>query len=571
MGSGASTTASSRCLSASECEEQLSSYISAQQQQTGLSQKLLSLHLLNLHIRACQKNQFLSVTDNEMMQLNAMLSDDQQQGSTARVNEFASGLPEYITALQKASLLNKDQHSEQEQQHDGEKLKDVSGDGESLVISENKEDEKDDDKHDDKHDDDVKENNAGTGVFGVSISFMKHFIEENAIPEDMTTGQVVSDYIVPHTKDDECTYVKKLQNSSPQKPWVCEFKIDYPKLDNRHSSEYLNDKPRQHCFFLSHTWGMPFHHLLALAHVKMKNHFTSMCFIPEEELYENISFFWIDVFCKNQHIPAPAMDEFQTAMTCSEGVVVAMWPAQPIALQRVWCLFEIMTAINMKKDMKYAFLESDADALVKLVASKSVPPVKVEDAKATFMSDVELIMSLIKETIGVNEMNEELTNSVRSAVHNQVAYRDPTPACFDGDGQVLMGDGTLKPVHSVKLGDTVMTHLHQQAVVTLVTTDDVPSGQMEMCHMNGVWLTPEHPVLCADGTWRCPQEVVSPCMHSIKTLYNFELQRGHGSVLINNLACMTLGQEIGFEPESDKLFGWGWWEVGSARDQRVMV
>ncbi len=80
-------------------------------------------------------------------------------------------------------------------------------------------------------------------------------------------------------------------------------------------------------------------------------------------------------FCKNQHIPAPAMDEFEIAMRLSKQVVLALYPVaripkdpnlnhgqtlerekqlkqdaqdgkipQPIVLTRIWCLFEI----NMK-------------------------------------------------------------------------------------------------------------------------------------------------------------------------------------------------------------------------------
>jgi hypothetical protein len=33
-------------------------------------------------------------------------------------------------------------------------------------------------------------------------------------------------------------------------------------------------------------------------------------------------YFWIDVFCKNQHLPAPAMEEFKNAMKASGKLLV---------------------------------------------------------------------------------------------------------------------------------------------------------------------------------------------------------------------------------------------------------
>ena len=256
-------------------------------------------------------------------------------------------------------------------------------------------------------------------------------------------------------------------------------------------------------------------------------------------------------------------------MSASEGVLVAMWPVQPIALQRVWCLFEIMTAINLKKDLDYKFLEQDADMLYGESAEQIT--VCVENSTATFPGDIELILGLIKSSVGVTHMNEVVTASIRSHVSAQVSSRDPYPACFDGEGLVKMADGTHVKVRDVQKRATVLTHLNEAAVVTLITRDDIAAGVLEMCPLQGLWLTPEHPVLCADGVWRKPCDLCTPEWHTIDQVYNFELERGHGSVMINDLACITLGQEIGFEPEADKVYGWGWWAAGNMVRQSYLL
>jgi hypothetical protein len=75
-------------------------------------------------------------------------------------------------------------------------------------------------------------------------------------------------------------------------------------------------KKEARCFFLSHCWQMPFHSLVNGSEIEHSFVLHADATEREWDFY-----YWIDVFCKNQHLPAPATDEFKYAMK-SAGTVL---------------------------------------------------------------------------------------------------------------------------------------------------------------------------------------------------------------------------------------------------------
>jgi hypothetical protein len=135
----------------------------------------------------------------------------------------------------------------------------------------------------------------------VSMAFLGHFIKLNQIPSDMTTAEVVERYIKPQTLEAQSAFINKV---FPDKQFWTDLR---PNRRNK----------GVRCFFLSHCWQMPFHCLVnAVENAPEIKHYS---FTDAHERTWNF-YFWIDVFCKNQHLPAPAMDEFKNAMK-SSGVV----------------------------------------------------------------------------------------------------------------------------------------------------------------------------------------------------------------------------------------------------------
>lgn len=153
-------------------------------------------------------------------------------------------------------------------------------------------------------------------VIGVSLRFLLNFLQESntTISEAMTTAEVVRDIIVPRTASTKETYVNSHLLGHPE--YITDLRTDYRK------DKALKFWCANGCFiftsgffcFLSHAWAMPFHTLIDIAKQAAMLHFTQqsnmLIHIHEKDDILDNSFFWIDVFCKNQHIPAPAMEEF---------------------------------------------------------------------------------------------------------------------------------------------------------------------------------------------------------------------------------------------------------------------
>lgn len=118
----------------------------------------------------------------------------------------------------------------------------------------------------------------------------------------------------------------------------------------------------------------------------------------------------------------------------------------------------------------------------------------------------------------------------------------------------------------------------QRAEIALITCDEIDSSVgADLCSCKGMWITPDHPIFwhspqgnsqdqIATGVgeappleWVLPKTVLEvQRVYTVNALYNFELSPGASSVVINGVGVITLGQEIGFEPISDALYGWGW-------------
>jgi hypothetical protein len=373
------------------------------------------------------------------------------------------------------------------------------------------------------------------------------------------------------------------------------------------------------------------------------------------------------------------MNEFETAMKMSNHVVLSIWPVyeetpldpraypsmetrlaiqaerqrkrqtseipQPLALQRIWCLYEIMTCLKLKKDLRCAVTD---DALGRI--RSDLFQVDVEKAQATVPSDIELILNLVKTSIGIEEMNRKVLQCLQDSLTYQLASLDPS--CFDGDGWVysrrdrkkkpsqmvgnkpiLMGIDMIEKVQvkDIHMGDEVLTcldldlfHKHRQrqrdrqcsaaaaadddvmetsvlaiykenpslfawATIALVTKDDIKyQTNLEVCEVQGLRLTADHPIWSAEqGKWMKARDVSTSISVSIPSkrssnldyVYNIELAPAasntcsacdrsdlesvsspvlYGNVIVNDLLVMTLGHDYTFDPETDKLYGYGW-------------
>ena len=98
--------------------------------------------------------------------------------------------------------------------------------------------------------------------------------------------------------------------------------------------------------------------------------------------------------------------------------------------------------------------------------------------------------------------------------------------------------------------------------VMLVTCDEV-GHEIQMCEVNGLWLTPEHPIR-SDGVWHLPKQLVPPCQRFVDRVYNFELDAGHVA-LINDVEVICLGDpdvipltDPAYSADNNRLWSSGW-------------
>jgi len=395
--------------------------------------------------------------------------------------------------------------------------------------------------------------NDDSRILGVSLRFLYEFMEQHNIPPEMSTEEVVTNIIIPETTASGKSYVdSNLQDNSRI---TRNFKepVEVVEIDGKRENMGQDYVIKMRYVYLIHSWKMPFSVLVDTAYTAIKVEQTAFCYIPPKEDVWDKNFFWIDIFCSNQHNPEWSRESFNGVMALTNHVVAALWPSQPIALERAWCLMEMWTALALQIPLQLCcpeetLNEMDLDSL----------SVNLRNSLASNSEDVEKIVEIVEGSTTVEGFEAELTRLMRSKLKSQQQARDPFPACFDGNGLVTMADGLQKQVKNIQPGDKVKTHCGKIAEVQMVTVDLLPEGHCEMCDINGVLFTPEHPVLCGDGVWRLPKTLVPVKCCRLDKIFNFELNKGCSSVLINGIPVVTLGSQLTIDAETDALYGWGW-------------
>lgn len=86
----------------------------------------------------------------------------------------------------------------------------------------------------------------------------------------------------------------------------------------------------------------------------------------------------------------------------------------------------------------------------------------------------------------------------------------------------------------------------------LLLTDGEPSGYTNMLSLNGMKVTPWHPIRINDkGTWNFPAKIGTVILVECDYVYNFVLDKHH-IMTINGIDVITLGHEI--KSESNRTF-----------------
>jgi Mg-chelatase subunit ChlD len=116
--------------------------------------------------------------------------------------------------------------------------------------------------------------------------------------------------------------------------------------------------------------------------------------------------------------------------------------------------------------------------------------------------------------------------------------------CIYGSGQVLMADGTTKPVRQIRKGDKVRTYQGVTAQVRMVLK--TPTQFASLVQIGDLLITPWHPIH-VKGKWVFPHDIHPEQLRECGAVYNFVLSRGH-SVIVDNVPCITLGHGVVDDP-----------------------
>jgi hypothetical protein len=108
-------------------------------------------------------------------------------------------------------------------------------------------------------------------------------------------------------------------------------------------------------------------------------------------------------------------------------LVIALWPYDPIAVKRIWCLYELWCAIEMKIPITAGFTDTHRKCLLCMSCFSSslrccccfnneIIKVDVEQAKATIVEDTKLILNIVREYPGVEETNKQLSTDFQKSI-----------------------------------------------------------------------------------------------------------------------------------------------------------
>eukprot|EP00054_Salpingoeca_dolichothecata_P028166 m.211782 g.211782 ORF g.211782 m.211782 type:complete len:647 (-) comp26147_c0_seq6:104-2044(-) len=166
--------------------------------------------------------------------------------------------------------------------------------------------------------------------------------------------------------------------------------------------------------FLSYTWQEPLSGTVS----SLESH------LDDPQTQEN-RYIWWDIFCQNQHNAGDVKNTFSTAIEQVNNVLLSLPSVtSPLALTRIWCLFEVASALRVSKLKLISGHNVGDEAQALADAAKFLVP--VAEAKATRPEDIDLIMGMISTWFanGHKELDDLLQkNFVKFC--GDIAIQDP--------------------------------------------------------------------------------------------------------------------------------------------------
>ncbi|KAJ7209130.1 hint-domain-containing protein, partial [Mycena pura] len=131
-----------------------------------------------------------------------------------------------------------------------------------------------------------------------------------------------------------------------------------------------------------------------------------------------------------------------------------------------------------------------------------------------------------------------------SPLHSMSQWQSPSGPCFAGTCEVVLGDGKRVRVEELRAEMQVRTPNGPRTVVGLLRTA-CAGGMTELVELDGLLVTPWHPVLRDGGEWAFPASLGAVTRRPCEAVYSILLQRDEDpeahAVCVGGVWCVTLG------------------------------
>ncbi|KAG2430210.1 hypothetical protein HXX76_010309 [Chlamydomonas incerta] len=170
-------------------------------------------------------------------------------------------------------------------------------------------------------------------------------------------------------------------------------------------------------YFISHAWNCRFSALVEL----LAQHYAA---VPATRGGQRVLpiYYWIDIFAVSQHFTGDFHDhpdsDFPAVIRTCKSVLFTMHPWRaPVAPTRVWCLFEVLTAIQSPGVQVEVLLDvkDTRDTRVKTLTTIS-NSIDVRTAQATVMSDKNYLLGCIEQGLGFAAFNSAIRKRLKEAL-----------------------------------------------------------------------------------------------------------------------------------------------------------
>ena len=223
-------------------------------------------------------------------------------------------------------------------------------------------------------------------------TFMSTIVDD--IAGNATTSDVVQRFIVPSTKECACSFVQAHVERNEQQARA----VGHADI------------------FVSHAWSYKFVDLIATLQEHRRRRFAINPNMPEPH-------YWIDIFAVNQHnlFGSSELPMLKDVIAASKEVLVTLSPwDHPVALTRIWCLFEILTAMTSDTPITVELPPNDVAAFDAALSDdfsnirSSLCHIDSANAQATNPIDLQRIREQIKSTVGFTALNTLVKDRLRA-------------------------------------------------------------------------------------------------------------------------------------------------------------